>query len=78
MVLKHLLMSLTLGAHARVVPCLCPSVCLLATTFLPQGGQEAVPTGSALHWLDFKCGDFRENTALKGYGVKPSEQANCK
>ena len=35
-----------------------------------------MPTGSALHLLDFKTGDFRKCAAFKSYGVKASEQAN--
>ena len=64
------LSRVTLGAHAQQGLCL--SVCLLYTTFSAtarQGGQS-IPTGLALHcWLDFKCGDFRKNTAFKSYGV---------
>ena len=48
------------GLGTRLVFCHCAQ----------QRGQEAIPTGSALHWLDFKCDDFRENTAFKSYDVK--------
>ena len=43
---------------------------------MQQGGQRAIPTGSVPHWLDLKNGDFRESTAFKSCGMKPSEQAN--
>ena len=29
-----------------------------------------IPTGSVLHWLEFKKGNFRKSTAFKSYGVK--------
>ena len=31
--------------------------------------KRAMVNGSALHWLDFKFGEFRKSTAFKGYGV---------
>ena len=37
---------------------------------MQQTGQKATPTGSTLHWLHFKTGDFRKSTAFKSYGVK--------
>ena len=33
-------------------------------------GKIATPTGSALHWLDFKNVDFRKSAAFRSYGVK--------
>ena len=51
-----------------VVLCLSHVFCHCA-----QRGQEAMPTGSALHWLDFKCGDFRKILRSKVMPRKPSE-----
>ena len=57
-----------------------PSVCCHVFCHCAyHGGQEAIPTGSALHRLDFKCGDLGENTAFKSYGMKTkwtSQSAN--
>ena len=38
--------------------------------YVQQGGQKTIPTGSVLHWLDFKNGDYRKGIAFKSYGVK--------
>ena len=65
-----LLGLLTLGAHAQRV-LVCVSACVhVFCHCAQQGGQESIPTGSALHWLDLKNGDFRKSTAFKSYGVK--------
>ena len=53
--------------------CLSVSLCVCYHVFrhhMHQTGQKATPTGSALHLLDFKSGDFCKNTAVKSYGVK--------
>ena len=48
-----------------------PSVCYhVFCHYAQQGDQKAIPTGSVPHWLDFKNGDFRKNTAFKSYGVR--------
>ena len=67
--------TLTLGAHAqRGLVChsvVRPSVRYhLFCHYAQQGGQNAIPTGSVPHWLDFKNGGFRKSTAFKSYGVK--------
>ncbi|CAI8019656.1 Probable serine/threonine-protein kinase DDB_G0284251, partial [Geodia barretti] len=49
-----------------VVLCVCLSVCYhVFCHHAQQTGQKATPTGSALHWLHFKTGDFRKSTAFK-------------
>ena len=35
-----------------------------------QTGKIATPTGSALHRLHFKNGDFRKSAAFRSYGLK--------
>ena len=74
----HIFHNVTLGAHAQrglvchsVRPFVCLSVCYhVFCHYAQQGGQNAIPTGSVPHWLDFKNGDFRKSTAFKSYGVK--------
>ena len=63
----------------------CPSVCLLPRLegtclmlfvdtcfcdYAQRDNKTAIPTGSSLHWLHFKKGDFRITTAFKSYGMK--------
>ena len=69
--------SLTLSAHAQrglqylVCQSFRPSVRYhLFWHYAQQGGQEAIPTGSVPHWLDFLNSDFRKSTTFKSYGVK--------
>ena len=53
--------------------CACASVTTFSATvhYAQENGQRAMPTGSVLHWLDFKTGDFYKSiyTAFKSYGV---------
>ena len=55
----------------------CRSVCLsdpsFSSTARNKAATFAILTGSGLHWLHLKKGDFRKITAFKSYGV---EQAN--
>ena len=54
-----------------------PSVCYhVFCDYALRDNEIAIPTGSSLHWLHFKKGDFRITAAFKSYGVKASEQAN--
>ena len=50
--------------------CVCVCVSVSYHVFCHCAQQEAVPMCAALHWLDFKNGNFRKNTAFKSYGVK--------
>ena len=53
------------------VVCLSVGPSVAVTTFFCQQTVEIVtPTDSALHWLDFKKGDFRKSAAFRSYGVK--------
>ena len=59
------------GLQYLVCKSVCPSVCYhVFCHYAQQGGQNAIPTGSVPHWLDFKNDDFRKSTAFKSYGVK--------
>ena len=53
-------------ACARGLQCLSVCVCLyhVFCHHAQQTGQKATLTGSALHWLHFKNGDFRKSTAF--------------
>ena len=65
---------LGLSFHLSVRLSVCLSVCYhVFCHYVQQGGQKAIPTGSVLHWLDFKNGDFRKSTAFKSYGVKTKQ-----
>ena len=53
--------------------CAARLVCVCSLIFFnraQQSGKIAILTGSGLHGLDFKNGDFRKITAFKSYGVK--------
>ena len=63
--------SLKDSTRPNVVNCVRPSVCYhVFCHYAQQGGQNAIPTGSVPHWVDFQKGDFRKSTAFKSYGVK--------
>ena len=49
-----------------VCVCVCPFVCYHAQ----RDNETAIPTGSSLHLLHFKKGDFRITTVFRSYGVK--------
>ena len=58
----------TCAARVTVIClCVCLCVCVCYHVFChhtQQTGQRATPAGSAVHWLHFKNGDFRKNTAF--------------
>ena len=48
-----------------------PSVCYhVFCDYAHRDNKIAIPTGSSLHWLHFKKGDFRITAAFKSYDVK--------
>ena len=69
------IMWLTPGAHAQrglrylVAVSVLPSVPVFCD-YAQRDNKIAVPTGSSLHWLHFKKGDFHITAAFKSYGVK--------
>ena len=66
-------------AAGVTVLCLCvlPSVCLSFSATTQQGGQEVIPMGSALHWLDVRNCDLVKILHSKVMALKNmSEKAN--
>ena len=58
-------------AYTARVTVLGLSVCYHVFCHHVQGdNKRAIPIGSALHWLDFKFGDFRKITVFENYAVK--------
>ena len=62
----------TLGAHAQRGSqyLVSVSVRLLPRFLPPRVAKKRHQRGSALHWLYFKNGDFRESATFRSYGVK--------
>ena len=61
---------------------MCLSVCLsvcyhVFCDYVQRDNKTAIPTGSSLHWLHLKKGDFRITAEFKSYGVK-SNKPICK
>ena len=54
--------------HGTWFVCVRLSVTIFSAT--TRDNKKAMPKGSVLHWLDFKCGDFRKSTVFERYGVK--------
>ena len=52
------------------LPSVCLSVTMFSATTRKKSAKIAIVTGSVLHWLDFKKGDFHKTIAFKSYGVK--------
>ena len=46
----------------------CPSVNMFSAP-TRNGTTKVMPKSSALHWLDFKLGEFCKSTAFQTYGV---------
>ena len=60
--------------------CVCVCVCVCVYNVFCYHAQQAVqrasPTSSALHWLDFKTGNFRKSTVFKSYSERKSQYDN--
>ena len=80
--LVHCIFNPQRACAATVTVLVRVSVCLsVCYHHAQQAGQRAIPTGSGLHWLDFKNGDFRKSSHfVQSYGMKTkwtSQYANA-